>query len=111
FRNLALAIAAAVELKQFGFAVTGRQIETGIRNTTWLGRFQSLPLTAAHPEVVLDVAHNPAGAWALRSALSGYPERPIIFVFGAMRDKAIAEIAQILFPLAECVIATQAQTP
>jgi dihydrofolate synthase/folylpolyglutamate synthase len=61
---------------------------------------------------VLDVAHNPAGAWALRSALSErYDNRPLIFVFGAMRDKAISEMTEILFPLAERVIASRAENP
>jgi dihydrofolate synthase / folylpolyglutamate synthase len=60
----------------------------------------------------MDVAHNPAGAWALRSALSAqYEDRPLIFVFGAMRDKAISEMAEILFPLAEQVIAVRADNP
>ena len=72
-------------------------------------------MIAAHagwPEIVLDVAHNPAGAWALRSALSErYDDRPLIFVFGAMRDKAISEMTEILFPLAERVIATRAENP
>jgi len=64
------------------------------------------------PEIVLDVAHNPAGAWALRSALSErYAERPLIFVFGAMRDKAISEMAEILFPVARRVLATQPGNP
>jgi dihydrofolate synthase/folylpolyglutamate synthase len=62
--------------------------------------------------MVLDVAHNPAGAWALRSTLSAaYPDCSLVFVFGAMRDKAIGEIAEILFPLAERVIATRAENP
>ena len=62
--------------------------------------------------MVLDVAHNPAGAWALRSTLSErYEGRPLILVFGVLRDKAVAEIAQILFPLAERVIATRAENP
>src|SRR5207302_8050637 len=69
-RNIALAIAAAVELKQFGFEATPAQIEAGIRNTKWPGRFQVLPASATLPEIVLDVAHNPAGPWAFRSALS-----------------------------------------
>jgi dihydrofolate synthase/folylpolyglutamate synthase len=61
---------------------------------------------------VLDVAHNPAGAWALRSALSErYDDRPLIFVFGAMRDKAISEMTEILFPLADRVIATRPDNP
>ena len=58
------------------------------------------------------MAHNPAGAWALRSTLSAsYAERPLTFIFGAMRDKAIGEMAEILFPLAERVIATHADNP
>jgi len=112
-RNVALAIAAAEELVHQGFArITPSSIELGIRETRWPGRFQVLPAAGDHPEVVFDVAHNPAGAWALRSTLSAaYEDRPLIFVFGAMRDKAIREIAEILFPLAELVIATHVENP
>ena len=108
-RNIALAIAAAIELRGFGFAIEPAHVEQGIRHTRWPGRFQHFPARGGRPEVVLDVAHNPAGAWALRSTLSErFADRRLIFVFGAMRDKAIAEMAEILFPLAERVIATQA---
>jgi dihydrofolate synthase/folylpolyglutamate synthase len=112
-RNVALAIAAAEELSKLGLTgVTAESIERGIRETRWPGRFQVIPARAGWPEIVLDVAHNPAGAWALRSALSeGYDDRPLIFVFGAMRDKAISEMTEILFPLAERVIATRAENP
>ena len=111
-RNIALAIATAEVLSHQGFAITPESIERGIRETRWPGRFQVLPATASTPEYVFDVAHNPAGAWALRSTLSArYDERRLIFVFGAMRDKAVEEIAEILFPLAERVIATRADNP
>jgi dihydrofolate synthase/folylpolyglutamate synthase len=112
-RNIALAVAAAEELARQGFAaITAATVERGIRETRWLGRFQVLPATADHPEVVFDVAHNPAGAWALRSTLSAtYEDRPLVFVFGAMRDKAVGEIAEILFPLAERVVATHVDNP
>jgi len=111
-RNIALAIAAAEELNRAGFRVTARDIERGIRETRWPGRFQRIAATAGLPEIILDVAHNPAGAWALRSALSEYAgERPLVLVFGVMRDKAVGEIAEILFPLAERVIATRADNP
>jgi dihydrofolate synthase/folylpolyglutamate synthase len=112
-RNVALAIAAAEELSKKGISgITSASIERGIRETRWPGRFQVLPAQVGRPEIVLDVAHNPAGAWALRSALSEqYEDRPLIFVFGAMRDKAISEMAEILFPLAERVIATQPENP
>lgn len=127
-RNLALAITAAEQLQYCGFRILPEHVEQGIRNTRWPGRFQVIHAEAdegsPHPheptpglpgtpgEIVLDVAHNPAGAWALRSTLSArYEDRPLTFVFGAMRDKAIAEIAGILFPLADQVIATHADNP
>lgn len=111
-RNVALAIAAAVELNAAGFAITAQDVERGIRLTRWRGRFQRIPATANAPEYILDAAHNPAGAWALRSTLSErYAERPITLVFGAMRDKAIAEMAEVLFPVAAHVIATRAANP
>jgi dihydrofolate synthase/folylpolyglutamate synthase len=113
-RNIALAIATAEELAQFGFKVTPKQIERGIRETHWPGRFQVLRPSAAtqQREMVLDVAHNPAGAWALRSALSeNFPGRELTLVFAAMRDKAVREMAEILFPIAEQVVVTQVENP
>jgi dihydrofolate synthase/folylpolyglutamate synthase len=109
-RNIALAIATAVELNSAGYSISPEAIEQGVRETRWPGRLQVVQRGGV--EFVLDVAHNPAGAWALRSALSQwYEDRRLIFVFGAMRDKAVSEIAEILFPMGECVIATHADTP
>jgi len=111
-RNIALAIAASEVLSHQGFAITPESIERGISETRWPGRFQVMSAEGSAPECVFDVAHNPAGAWALRSALSAcYEDRPLTFVFGAMRDKAIGEMAEILFPLAARVIATRADNP
>ncbi|MFZ0860931.1 MAG: folylpolyglutamate synthase/dihydrofolate synthase family protein [Candidatus Sulfotelmatobacter sp.] len=112
-RNVALAVAAAEELGKLGLAgITPDSIERGIRETRWPGRFQVLSARSGWPEIVLDVAHNPAGAWALRSALSErYDNRPLVFVFAAMRDKAISEMTEILFPLADRVIATRPENP
>jgi dihydrofolate synthase/folylpolyglutamate synthase len=108
-RNTALSIAAAIELNALGIAVTPLAIAEGVRQTRWPGRLQ---VVQGHPEVLFDVAHNPDGAWALRAALSQmYPERKLVIVFAAMRDKAVAEIATILFPLAAAVVATHADNP
>jgi len=116
-RNLALAIAAAEELHNQGIVqITPETIAQGIRETHWPGRFQVVPAAGDNPEYVLDVAHNPAGAWALRSTLSAaYTNvgngREITMVFGVMRDKAMQEITEILFPIAGHVIATHANNP
>jgi dihydrofolate synthase/folylpolyglutamate synthase len=116
-RNLALAITAAAELHNQGIVqITPETIAQGIRQTQWPGRFHVVPATQDHPEYVLDVAHNPAGAWALRSTLSSsYPKlgngRDLTMVFGVMRDKAVQEMTEILFPIAEYVIVTHANNP
>ncbi|MGA7291025.1 MAG: folylpolyglutamate synthase/dihydrofolate synthase family protein [Terriglobales bacterium] len=116
-RNVALAIAAAVELRGQDFQqITPQTIAQGIRETHWPGRFQVAPAAAGDPEYVFDVAHNPAGAWALRSTLSAaYADaadgREITMVFGVMRDKAVQEITEILFPVASHVIVTHANNP
>ncbi len=121
-RNVALAIAAAEELhnqdldKHGTAQITPETIAQGIRQTHWPGRFQVVPATGDNPEYVLDVAHNPAGAWALRSTLSAAYRnlengREITMVFGVMRDKAIQEITEILFPIVRHVIMTHANNP
>jgi dihydrofolate synthase/folylpolyglutamate synthase len=116
-RNLALAIAAAEELHNQGLAqITPETIAQGIRETHWPGRFQVVPALGDNPEYVFDVAHNPAGAWALRATLSDAYEdlansREITMVFGVMRDKAVQEITEILFPIAGRVIVTHANNP
>jgi dihydrofolate synthase/folylpolyglutamate synthase len=104
-RNLALAIAAAVELAEsHGFPITPAAIATGIRQTCWPGRLERICKDGV--EWILDVAHNPAGAWALRAGLNGLldKERPRCLVFSCLRDKPLAEMAQILFPLFKQVI-------
>jgi dihydrofolate synthase/folylpolyglutamate synthase len=126
-RNVGLAIAAAEELHNQGIArITPETIACGIRQTRWPGRFQVLPASGDNPEYVLDVAHNPAGAWALRSTLSAAYRnlgtsdptnndaengREITLVFGVMHDKAVREITEILFPIAQHVILTHASNP
>jgi len=106
-RNVALAIAAAVELAAgHGFAVSPAAIEEGIRRTQWPGRLERMAIAGV--EWVLDVAHNPAGAWALRAGLRSILEErgPRILIFSCLSDKPVAEMAQILFPLFERVIVT-----
>jgi dihydrofolate synthase/folylpolyglutamate synthase len=99
-RNLALAIAAASELAaRHGFRVTPAAIAEGIRKTRWPARLERFERDGV--EWVLDVAHNPAGAWALRSGLNRTldEKHPRCLIFSCLRDKPVAEMAQILFPL------------
>jgi dihydrofolate synthase/folylpolyglutamate synthase len=113
-RNLALAITTAEELGSFGFPITPKRIEQGIRETRWPGRFQVIAAAdnRLQRELIFDVAHNPDGAWALRSALSEkIGERPVTLVFGAMHDKAFPEMVQILFPTVQHVLVTRAENP
>jgi dihydrofolate synthase/folylpolyglutamate synthase len=106
-RNVALAIAAAVELAtRHGFTVSVAAMEEGIRRTQWPGRLERIE--SGGVAWILDVAHNPAGAWALRAGLRSIlqGQGPKTLIFGCLRDKPLAEMAQILFPLFERVILT-----
>lgn len=58
-------------------------------------------------DFLLDGAHNPSGARALRQFLREDEKQPITLVFGAMREKSVGEIAEILWPRAERVILTR----
>jgi dihydrofolate synthase/folylpolyglutamate synthase len=110
-RNLALAIATAVELASaHDFPVTLASIATGIRQTRWPGRLERIERGSV--EWILDVAHNPAGAWALRAGLRDALEekRPCRLIFSCLRDKPVMEMAQILFPLFEQVILAPIQS-
>ena len=111
-RNLALAIATAVEFRNHhGFEISPAQIAEGIRNAEWPGRLERIEVPGCAP-VLLDVAHNPAGAWALRAAVSALEgESPRVLVFGCMKDKAIEEMAQILFPLFDRVMVAPLASP
>ncbi len=109
-RNLALAIATAVELAStHGFPVTPAAIAQGIRRTRWAGRLERIETRGV--EWILDVAHNPAGAWALRAGLGELAARtPRTLIFSCLRDKPVAELAQILFTLFEQVILAPIQS-
>ena len=79
-------------------------IVEGIRQTRWPGRLERV---REAPEIILDGAHNPAGARALARYIERFfAGRRVWLIYGAMRDKAVAEMAGILFPLAQEVILT-----
>ncbi|MGA7708991.1 MAG: cyanophycin synthetase, partial [Acidobacteriaceae bacterium] len=116
--NAALAVAAANELcNSNSYNIKPQQIAEGISTARWPGRLELFPRTDVRPAVLLDVAHNPAGAWTLRSALSTWPglatqlptQRTLLF--GCLREKAVEEMAQILFPVFDRVILTPVNSP
>ncbi len=76
----------------------------GIAETRWPGRLEHV---SPNPDIILDGAHNPAGARALAEYLKRfYSDRKLWLIYGAMRDKSVEEIAGILFPLAQELIFT-----
>jgi len=92
------AITAALALESSGAS------PAGIAEARWPGRLEHV---SPNPDIILDGAHNPAGARALARYLERfYPHRKRWLIYGAMRDKAVEEIAGILFPLADELIFT-----
>jgi len=81
-----------------------RLIRKGLETARWRGRLQFVP---GAPSILLDGAHNVAGAEALAAhlALRGGP-KPVL-LFGAMADKDIAGILAPLAPHVASVVATK----
>jgi len=98
---------AAVALACIG--VSDSAIEQGIARAVWPGRLERV---SQSPEIILDGAHNPAGARALAAYIDRfYSGRNVCLIYGAMRDKAVEEVCAILFPRANQVIATAPDQP
>jgi dihydrofolate synthase / folylpolyglutamate synthase len=107
-QNALNAVAAARWLQQRGYRISNDAIVQGIARAEWPGRLEKLQ---SAPDVYLDGAHNPSAARELAAFLEqNFAGRKIRLVFGALRDKAIDEIAGILFPLAAEVVLTQPRT-
>ncbi|GAC1660830.1 MAG: hypothetical protein NVS9B4_12280 [Candidatus Acidiferrum sp.] len=107
-QNALNAIAAARLLAKRGFPMSIQAISQGIAGTVWPGRLEKLQ---SNPEVYLDGAHNPAAARELAKFLQkNFANRNIWLLYGALRDKAVDEVAGILFPLATHVLFTQPRT-
>src|SRR5256714_2998744 len=106
--NAATAIALAEAMRTRGFKLRHDAIINGLADAKHPGR---LELWEGGPPILFDGAHNPAAARALRAYLEEFVTQPITMIFGAMRDKALNEIASILFPLAHELILTELDNP
>ncbi|MCX6623440.1 MAG: bifunctional folylpolyglutamate synthase/dihydrofolate synthase [Acidobacteria bacterium] len=96
------ALTAALALHHCGIAPAA--IEIGIAQVQWPGRMERV---SEAPTILLDGAHNPAGARVLSAYIQAhFKNRAVWIVYGAMRDKAVEEITGILFPLATRLILT-----
>jgi dihydrofolate synthase/folylpolyglutamate synthase len=103
-QNSLTAATAAGLLTERGFPISDEAIERGIATVHWPGRLERI---SERPDVYLDGSHNPAGARELlRFWEENFSGRRIFLVYGAMRDKAVDEIAGLLFPRAEAVVLT-----
>jgi dihydrofolate synthase/folylpolyglutamate synthase len=107
--NALNAVAAARFLAAKGLRIPDSAMARGIAAARWPGRLEKI---AARPDIYLDGAHNPAAARELAKFIEDHlGDKKIRLLFGAMRDKAVEEIAGILFPLATEVILTEPRNP
>ena len=107
-QNALNAVAAARLLQQRGFRISDESISRGIATTVWPGRIEKIH---SNPDIYLDGAHNPSAARELahfiEESLNG---KRIYLLYGALRDKAVDEVAGLLFPLAAEVVLTAPAT-
>jgi dihydrofolate synthase/folylpolyglutamate synthase len=104
-RNAALALAAAEALDAVGVKIAATAMRQGIAAAYWPGRMELVP---GDPPLLLDGAHNPAGAAALAEALGEYVFARLLLVTGVCEDK---DIEQIYAPLATLATHIYTVTP
>lgn len=102
--NAAAAIEAAELVSAAGFKIARDAIIKGLREVRWPGR---LELVEDRPGLLLDGAHNPAGARSLRRYLDEFCPVPVTLIFGAMNDKNIEAMSSELFGAATTVVLTR----
>lgn len=108
--NAACALAALELLGQTGISIGEEAVRRGLSSVRWEGRLEPMPPAPSGAAVILDGAHNPAGARVLRAFLEEWrPSRPkrLILVVGILRDKDIDGILEELVPIADEVIVTR----
>jgi dihydrofolate synthase/folylpolyglutamate synthase len=107
-QNALLAVAAVKALAP-EFSIGDESVRGGLRRVQWPGRFQPV---GRDPWLILDGAHNPAGAQALATSLGLYfGETPLTLILGISSDKDKAGILKCLAPLARRLILTAASNP
>ena len=94
--NAAVAVALLDELANQGITVPDGAVRTGLTQAEWPGRLERF--TRGRIEILLDAAHNPAGARALASHLQEIGWSRVTLLFGAMRDKDVRHMLEALAP-------------
>ncbi|MEA1935197.1 MAG: folylpolyglutamate synthase/dihydrofolate synthase family protein [Thermodesulfobacteriota bacterium] len=103
--NAAVALGTIELLAAKGVGVDEDVVTRGLRNVRWEGRLEVLQNS---PMLVVDGAHNPAGASALRRALrEKFSYRKLILMFGVLGDKDYKIMLKKLAPLADRLILTE----
>jgi len=103
--NAATALGTVEILESQGYPVSTESMVGGLRDVEWPGRMEMI---YDSPKVLLDGAHNPAGAFALKESLEKeFQYERLILLIGVMKDKDIDSILQSLAPLADHIILTR----
>ena len=107
--NAATAVAAVEMLFNGSGHLPAAAIVEGLRTVHWPGR---LELVGGSPFVVIDGAHNHAGAKVLKQTLAEYfPGRGMVFVLGMLADKERAKVVAELATLCRAVVVTRSNNP
>ena len=107
--NAAVAVALLDELARAGIAVPDDAVRAGLCRAVWPGRLERLRVDGT--DILLDAAHNPAGARALAAYLVEIGWTDVTLVFGALRDKDVRRMLELLTPLCATIVCTTAPTP
>lgn len=107
--NAAVAVAVLDQVAQAGFAVPDAAMRKGLTEARWPARLERFVTNGV--EILLDAAHNPAGARALSSHLQDLGWSRVTLLFGAMHDKDVLGMLAPLASACETIVCTDAPSP
>lgn len=104
--NALVAVRVLESCDEAGIAVGSDAIVAGLRDARWPARLEWLEM--GEKRLLVDAAHNPAGARALAEYLRDSGEAPLPIVLGVMQDKDVEGMLRAIGPVAASIVTTDA---
>lgn len=105
--NACLAVEVLEKLNEMGYNIAN--IEKTLKNAQWHCRFEKI---SSKPLIIVDGAHNPDGAAALRENTELYfKNKDVVFITGVLKDKDYNKMAEITAPLAKKIFTIKSNSP
>lgn len=106
--NASLVFRVVAVLRNSGIEISEQAVENGLLSVKWPARFQFFE----DKNLIIDGAHNPAGAQMLRKSLDVYfPHTNFFWIYSSINTKDFKNVVKTLFREGDIVVCTKSSMP